>query len=283
MRFYKLEGLGNDFIFFYNLPFARQNAQTGFLPALAVALCNRRTGIGADGLVLVEPVGDNRFSMEVYNSDGSLALMCGNASRCLGKFVYEHGYTAKTELIMDTASGPRGLTLLPDANGNISAVTVDMGAPELQTERIPALLPASPAISQPLTLPQTGEKFMVTLVNMGNPHCVVFVPDLSAIELNRLGPLFERHPAFPERVNTEFAQVEGPEDIRMAVWERGAGATLACGTGACATLVAAVQNGLVAKQANIHMPGGTLGVRWEGKSVYMTGPAREVFSGDITI
>lgn len=277
MKFYKLEGLGNDFIFVNQLE--KEN-----LPwqDLAARLCDRHTGIGADGLVLLEKSDKADFFMRIYNSDGSEALMCGNASRCLGKFAYEHGLTNKTTIQMDTQSGVRTLTLHLE-EGRVSEVTVDMGAPLLDTPAIPALMPLAwnPCVSRPLALPN-GQTFAVTLVNMGNPHCVVFTEDVKNVPLAELGPLFENHAAFPKRINTEFVSVQ-PGGLHMVVWERGAGATAACGTGACATLVAAVLNGHVEKEAFVHMPGGSLFIQWDKKAnrIYMRGAAKEVFAGEI--
>ncbi len=279
MRFTKMQGAGNDYVY---VDASRETV--GDPHALARQISDRHFGVGSDGLVLILPGDDQSdFEMRMFNADGSEAQMCGNASRCVGKYVYERGLTDQTVLRLKTGSGIRLLRLHPE-NGRIRSVTVDMGVPETAPDRIPVRMPEytdgmKPLIAVPL---RVGERvFSATCVSMGNPHCVVFGEDPDSFDLDQWGPLTEVHPAFPDRVNTEFARVVDRHTIRMRVWERGSGETMACGTGACATLVAAVLNGLTERRARLLLNGGELEIEWDEKTghVLMTGPAVHVFDG----
>lgn len=274
MRFTKMHGAGNDYVYV--------NAFEQRLPAdlapLAIAVSDRHTGIGSDGLILIGPseVADAR--MRMFNADGSESEMCGNGVRCVAKYVYDHGIARKDELRIETGRGV--LTLqLEIQGGKARRVRVNMGAPILEAARIPTLLPGNPPLRQKLAA--GGREFEVTCVSMGNPHCVTFVDEVTDDWVLRVGPEVERHPAFPRRVNAEFIKILSPREFQMRVWERGSGETLACGTGACAVAVAGVLNGLLERRCVGHLPGGDLELEWSPEGpVYLTGPAEEVFSGD---
>lgn len=293
MEFTKMHGTGNDYIYVDCTREALPDAA-----AAAVRLSDRHFGIGGDGLILIKPSDRADFFMEMYNADGSQGKMCGNGIRCVGKYVYDRGLTDRTTVTVDTLSGIKTLRLQPGADGKIASIKVDMGAPVFLPAQIPADVTAfadgdpaaagraadAPLISAPLAA--DGRQYAVTCVSMGNPHAVVFLDptdDLSRFEIEKIGPVFERHPAFPERVNTEFVQVADRQNLAMRVWERGSGETLACGTGACASLVAAVLNGLCDETATLHLLGGDLKVTWDrqGNTVYMEGPAVTVFTGEM--
>lgn len=274
MRFTKMHGIGNDYIY------VNCFAETVTDPAaLAVRMSRPHFGVGSDGLVLIEPCDTADFRMRIFNADGSESEMCGNATRCIGKYVYERGLTDKTEVTLMTGGGLKVLHLNVEG-GRVVSVRTDMGEPELSPALIPADFPGDAVISRPLHV--DGADWRVTCVSMGNPHCVTYVDDPAQIDLPRLGPLFEHHPAFPRRTNTEFAAVLDRQHIRMRVWERGAGETLACGTGACAVLVASVLNGLCDREVTMHLRGGDLLLRWseEDNHVYQQGPAAFVFDGE---
>ncbi len=278
MFFTKVHGLGNDFILV--------NAVTGQgfpddYSTLAREMCDRRFGIGADGLVLLLDSEKADVRMRIINSDGSEPEMCGNAIRCVGKYLYEHGIVRKDEIKVETLAGIIVPHIIQN-NGVVEAVRVDMGAPRLERAEIPMLGPAGRVINEPLEV--AGQTIYVTVVSMGNPHCVIFVEDVSAIPLADIGPRIETHPAFPRKTNVEFVQVVSPTEVRMVVWERGAGITMACGTGACAVAVAGVLSGLTEKHVTVHLPGGPLIIEWaDNGTVYMTGPAEEVFKGEYTV
>ena len=280
VRLTKMHGLGNSYLFLDGLagPVPPDEA----LPELARAVSDRNFGIGSDGLILVLPPRDPdaQFRMRIFNADGSEGEMCGNGIRCLARLVFDRGYTRDTEFVVETKAGairPR----LHLVDGRVEAVTVDMGVPRLERGAIPMAGPATErAVEVPLRVATgagSAEEFIVTAVSMGNPHCVVFVDDVDAVDLQRLGPAFEHHPAFPQRVNTHFAQVLGPSRVRVRVWERGSGPTLACGTGACAVAVAGAVTGRTGRQVTVELPGGPLEIRWEEDGhVSMTGPAAYV-------
>ena len=273
IRFTKMQGIGNDYIY---IDCSRETVTD---PAgLARKISDRHFGVGSDGLVLILPCDDADFQMRMFNADGSEAEMCGNASRCVGKYVFDRGLTDKTEIRLKTGSGIRILSLNVQ-DGKVVSVTVDMGAPGLSAAEIPTLLPGNPVMDMPVTA--GDETCRVTCVSMGNPHAVIFVPDADAFPVSEKGPKMETNPAFPARVNTEFATILSRSAIRMRVWERGAGETMACGTGACATLVAAVLNGLTDREAELRLNGGNLRIQWDEKTghVFMTGPAEFVFDG----
>ena len=276
LPFVKMHGIGNDYV--YVDCFAHPVADPA---ALARRVSPRRTGIGADGVILICPseVADAR--MEMYNADGSRGEMCGNGIRCVGKYVADRGLSRANPLRIETDCGIKTLQL-SSRNGHVEQVTVDMGAPILDGSQIPVAAEGR-VIDAPLEV--AGITYSVTCVSMGNPHCVLFVPEVDDLDLERLGPPFERHPFFPRRVNTEFIRVDGPRALRMRVWERGSGETAACGTGACAALVAAVLTGRAERRAELQLNGGMLDIEWRAADdhVYMTGAAEEVFRGEIEL
>jgi diaminopimelate epimerase len=274
MQFTKMHGAGNDYVYV--------NAFQEKLPAsvtdLAIAVSDRHKGIGADGLILICPseVADAR--MRMFNADGSESEMCGNGVRCVAKYVYDHGIAKKPQLKIETGRGV--LTLyLNVKDDKVDTVRVNMGQPILTAENIPTKLPGNPPVLVPLT---AGDKtFPVTVVSMGNPHCITYVETLDDEWVLKTGPLVERHEMFPRRVNAEFVQVISPVAVNLRVWERGSGETQACGTGACAVCVAGVLTGKTARQITAHLPGGDLFLEWSEATgeVFMTGPATEVFTG----
>ncbi|HIS95965.1 MAG TPA: diaminopimelate epimerase [Candidatus Ventricola gallistercoris] len=275
MRFAKMHGLGNDYV--YVNAFEEQVSDP---PALAVAVSDRHFGIGSDGLVLIAPSTVADFRMEMYNADGSRAEMCGNASRCVGKYVYEHGMTRRMQITLETDAGIKSLRLTLEGD-KVSRVQVDMGEPVTECDRVPCLL-GSGVVTQ-CSIRVLDRTFAITPVSMGNPHGVIFLSEpVETFDVRRYGPVLEQHPAFPEKVNIEFVNVLSPGRLRMRVWERGSGVTLACGTGACATLVAASLCGLAQRRATVVLDGGELDIEWNEASghVYMTGPAAHVFDGE---
>jgi diaminopimelate epimerase len=276
LPFVKMHGIGNDYV--YVDCFAHRVADPA---ALARRVSPRRTGIGADGLILICPSEVADCRMEMYNADGSRGEMCGNGIRCVGKYVAERGLSRANPLRVETDAGIKVLHLAGGA-GRVEQVTVDMGPPILEGPRIPVAAEGR-VVDAPLEV--AGVTYRVTCVSMGNPHCVVFVPEVDDLDLERLGPPFEHHPFFPRRVNTEFIRVDGPESLRMRVWERGSGETAACGTGACAALVAAVLTERAARRARLRLNGGDLDIEWRAADdhVYMTGAADEVFRGEIEL
>lgn len=263
IKFTKMHGAGNDYIYVDVMKYPVADPEKR-----AIEWSKFHTGIGSDGLILIGASDIADFSMRIFNADGSEAMMCGNGSRCVAKYVYEYGLTDKTEISLETLSGIKILKLNV-AEGVVESVTVDMGAPV----KLEALSPDE-------ILP-----FQATEVSMGNPHLVTFVEDMEQIQLEEIGPKLEHHPHFPQRTNVEFAQVIGKDKIRMRVWERGSAITLACGTGACATAVAAVTNGKVGRRSEIVMDGGSVFIEWDEHSgrVLMTGPAEIVFDGEIKV
>ncbi|MBI5758322.1 MAG: diaminopimelate epimerase [Planctomycetales bacterium] len=273
MQFTKMHGAGNDYV--YVNAFAEKLPAD--IPTLAVAISDRHTGVGGDGLILICPseVADAR--MRMFNADGSESEMCGNGVRCVAKYVYDHGICRRNELKIETGRGV--LTLqLEIKSGRAERVRVNMGPPILESSKIPTTLAGNPPLRQRLSA--AGREFEVTCVSMGNPHCITFVDELNDDWVLRVGPQVEKHPAFPRRVNAEFVQVLSRGEIRMRVWERGSGETLACGTGASATCVAAVLNDLTDRRIIAHLPGGDLELEWAASNdVFLTGPAVEVFSG----
>jgi diaminopimelate epimerase len=278
IEFTKYHGLGNDFILIDN----RQSNEPILTSEQAVKLCDRHFGIGADGVIFALPAESSGadYKMRIFNSDGSEPEMCGNGIRCLARFLASLQAPSREsqKYQIDTLAGMMILQLQPDGQ-----VTVDMGLPRLSAAEIPTTLVAADkkAIAQPLDV--AGQTWSVTCVSMGNPHCITFVDDVAKISLETIGPQFEHHPAFPQRTNTEFIQVVAPDYLKMRVWERGAGITLACGTGACASLVAGVLTGRCDRQATIELPGGPLIIEWSesNQRIYMTGPAERVFAGKI--
>ncbi|MCI8642925.1 MAG: diaminopimelate epimerase [Lachnospiraceae bacterium] len=275
MKFTKMQGCGNDYVYINCFEEKVEDA-----PALARKVSDRHFGIGADGLVLIKPSSRDDFTMEMYNADGSQGKMCGNAIRCVGKYVFDHRMTKKRELAVETLAGTKYLSL--NVSGDkVSEVTVLMGVPVFEPEKIPVVAEGKSVVDMPVTV--DGRKYRITAVSMGNPHAVIFVEDTKNFPIEKIGPLFERHEMFPERVNTEFVKVLDRENISMRVWERGSGETWACGTGACASAVASVINGYTDGKVTVHMLGGNLHIRYDGEGgqVHMTGPAVEVFRGEL--
>ncbi|MFC4811764.1 diaminopimelate epimerase [Paenibacillus sp. GCM10023250] len=276
MNFTKMHGLGNDFIVV-----AGESKLPDDAAQLAERLCNRFFGIGADGLVYILPSERADFRMRIINSDGSEAEQCGNAIRCVAKYVYDNGLTDKETLTIETlGAGVQELQLTVD-NGKVSRVRVNMGQPILEGLKVPTTIDANPVIGHPIEV--DGREFKFTAVSMGNPHCVIYVDDAANFDLAAWGPKLESHPLFPRKINVEFVTVRAKDRTDMRVWERGAGPTLACGTGACATVVASVLNGLTDRTATVSLKGGDLLIEWDEATnyVFMTGPAEEVFRGTV--
>lgn len=277
-KFTKMQGAGNDYIYVNCFKEKLEN-----INETAKAVSDRHFGIGSDGLVLIYPSDKADFRMDMYNSDGTQAEMCGNATRCVGKYVHDKGLTDKTEITLETLAGIKILKLNLNDKGEVETVEVNMGSPELIPKNIPIDSDLDRFIMESVTV--DGREYLVTGVSMGNPHAVTFIDDTDSLEIEKLGPKFENHPLFPKRTNTEFAKIIDRKTIKMRVWERGAGETLACGTGACATLVAASLSDLTDDEVDLVLLGGTLHIRWdkENNNIYMTGPAQFVFDGVITI
>jgi diaminopimelate epimerase len=275
LKFTKMHGAGNDYIYVNGFTQTIQNPSE-----LALALSDRHFGIGSDGLVLILPSEKADIRMQMFNSDGSEAEMCGNASRCVGKYAFDNGLTNKTEISLETKAGIKYISLL-EGDEKARKVTVDMGEPILDAETIPVVAEKSPVLNIPLTI--DGKEWEMTCVSMGNPHAVTFTEGIKGLDLPVIGPKFEKNPIFPRKTNTEFIEVVDRNTLNMRVWERGAGETLACGTGACASAVAAVLNGFTDRKVTIHLLGGDLEVEWRESDnrVYMTGEAVTVFEGEI--
>lgn len=275
MKFTKMHGIGNDYIYVNCFEETVKEPEK-----LSVKLSRRRYGIGSDGLVLIMPSDKADFRMRIFNADGSEAKMCGNATRCIGKYVYDKGLTDKTSLTLETNSGIKKLKLTVD-NGKVSHVEVDMGSIRLEPSEIPVSFGGSSVISRPLEVGK--EIYNVTCVSVGNPHAVVFVNDVNAVDIEKVGPLFENHIMFPDRINTEFVKVINGKTLEMRVWERGSGETHACGTGACASAAAAVLNGFCKHDDDItvKLKGGSLTIKYlSDESVIMKGPAEFVYDGE---
>ena len=275
MRFSKYHGTGNDFVMIEDVA-----DRVTLSPALVAALCDRHTGVGADGVIRIAPSEDDDFFMDYWNADGATAEMCGNGIRCLAKFVYERGLTEKTVLDVDTRDGVKHLEL-DAADGEMRSVRVDMGPPAFDRGSIPMAGPAGERfVGQPF--PDAGPGYTAAAVSMGNPHLVlVGAQDLASLDLARIGPPLEHHPDFPEATNVEFIRVEDGT-VHARVWERGSGETMACGTGGCASLVAANMLGLAGRRGTVRFPGGDLEIEWaDDDRVYLTGPAEFVFDGEL--
>ncbi len=274
LAFTKMHGIGNDFI----LIDCREENRCSQLPSvgeLSRRLCHRRFGIGADQVLLLFPSKVADFKMKIFNADGSEVEMCGNGIRCLAKYIWDRGISTNDALSVETAAG----IIRPERVDGM--VKVDMGEPILQAREIPVNLDGV-IKNYPLII--DGEEFKITCVSMGNPHAVIFVDNVAAFDVKRYGPVIETHELFPKRTNVEFIEVMGPERLKMRVWERGAGETMACGTGASAAAVAANLNGFSEKKVTVGLLGGELKIEWSGNNrVYMTGPAEEVFEGRIEL
>lgn len=278
MKFTKMQGAGNDYVYVNCFEETVADPQQ-----LAILLANRNFGIGSDGLILIMPSSTADVRMRMFNSDGSESEMCGNGIRCVAKYVYDHGIVTKTELAVETGAGLLNLRLVPGSDGKIAKVRVNMGPPRLTRAEIPMTGdPSAVVINEPLTI--LDRVFRITCASMGNPHCVIFVPDAETFPVATYGPIIENHELFPRRTNVEFVQIISRSEVRQRTWERGAGETLACGTGSSAVTAACVLNGLTEKSILNHLSGGDLEMEWaEDGCIYMTGPAVEVFSGEIML
>ena len=284
MRLTKMQGLGNDYVYVNCFQEKVENPSE-----TAKRISDRHFGVGADGLILIGPSEQADFEMAMYNADGSRGEMCGNGIRCVAKYVYDYGLTDKTSISVETLGGIKYLDLTIE-DGKAVLVRVDMGRPELRAREIPIICEAADGesaadeaqvIDEPIVV--GGMEYRMTGVSMGNPHAVVFLEDVEGFDIEKIGPKFENHERFPRRINTEFVRIIDRERIEMRVWERGSGETLACGTGACAAVVASILNGLAGRKVTVKLKGGDLLVEWDQESgkVYMTGPAEVVFDGEI--
>jgi diaminopimelate epimerase len=281
MNFTKMHGIGNDFVMVDAVSGDRQ-AVLAEAEARSVFLCDRKFGVGADGVIVVLPSREAQFEMRMFNPDGSEAEMCGNGIRCFAKFVYDTGLSADTTLSIKTGAGVLS-TISTVEQGRVVLVKVDMGQAILDRSLVPIDLrdgKSGPVISSPLEV--LGREYLINAVSMGNPHCIVFVDDVDTVPITEIGPAFESHWAFPRRTNTEFVQVLSGSEVKMRVWERGAAETLACGTGACATAVASALNNYTGRDVLVHLAGGDLAISWKADGhVEITGPAETVFAGEI--
>lgn len=278
MKFTKMHGIGNDYVYVNCLEETVENPE-----AVARFVSDRHFGIGSDGLILIKPSKTADFQMDMYNADGSSSQMCGNGIRCVAKYVYDYGLTDKTEVDIETKAGIKHIVLTVEDQKAVKA-RVDMGEPILELAKIPVKGEGERFIDRPVFV--DGKEYRMTCVSMGNPHAVVFMEEpVKDLDLEKIGPKFEFHEYFPERVNTEFMNVLDRRTMDMRVWERGSGETLACGTGTCASVVAAVLNDLTERQVLVHLLGGDLEILWDEKDnhVYMTGAAETVFEGEIDL
>ena len=277
MKFTKMHGCGNDYVYVNCFEETVEN------PGLvSKKISDRHFGIGSDGLILICPSNIADFRMEMYNSDGSEGAMCGNGVRCIAKYVYDYGLTDKTYVSLETKAGIKYLDMTVK-DGKVAMVKVDMGAPLTKPDQIPAISDKEIIVDEPITV--DGQEYRITCVSMGNPHGVVFVDDTDSIDIEKIGPKFEHHEMFPDRTNTEFIQIIDRNNIKMRVWERGAGETLACGTGTCASVYACILNGLTEKSVDVHLLGGCIHIDYdeEKNTIYMTGPAEVAFDGEIKL
>ena len=276
MKFTKMQGLGNDYVYVNCFKETIENP-----PEMAKKVSNRNFGIGSDGLIMINPSDVADFEMEMYNADGSRSEMCGNGIRCVGKYVYDYGLTEKEHISVETLAGIKYLDLTVE-DGKVKLVKVDMGSPELVPENIPIVADGNRVIDEPINV--NGTEYRMTGVSMGNPHAVVYVEDVKGLDIETIGPAFENHERFPNRVNTEFVKVLDRNTVEMRVWERGSGETMACGTGACAAAVAAMLSGCVSEgETAVELRGGRLFVTWDRtkNKVLLTGPAETVFEGTL--
>ena len=272
-----MHGAGNDYIYVNCFEEKIEDRSK-----TAIKVSDRHFGIGSDGLICIDPSEVADCKMDMYNADGSQGKMCGNGVRCVAKFAYDNGIAKKDEIAVETLSGIKYIKVAVK-DGKVYEATVNMGEPILKPADVPAKFDGETAVGVPLDV--NGSEYTVTLVSMGNPHCITYVPDVHAIEIEKTGPLFENHEKFPERINTEFIKVVSPELLEMRVWERGSGETLACGTGACASVVASVLNGYCKKDTlvTVKLLGGELKIKWssEDNKIYMTGPAETICTGEV--
>lgn len=274
MKFTKMHGCGNDYVYVNGF-----TEKVTDKPKAVVALSDRHFGIGSDGVIFINPSQQADFEMEMYNADGTRAEMCGNGIRCVGKYVYDHGMTDKTSITVESFGKVKYLDLTVE-NGKVVKVKVNMGKPELAANDVPVVSEHEQVIDEEIIV--KGKTYRMTCVSMGNPHAVVFMDDVEHLAIEEIGPYFENHERFPNRTNTEFVQVIDDSHVKMRVWERGTGETLACGTGCCATAVACVLNHLTGAHVTVQVLGGEIEIYWDQKEnlVYMTGPAVTVFEGE---
>ena len=277
MKFTKMHGTGNDYIYVNGFVENIENPVE-----FAIKYSDRHKGIGSDGLVMIMPSDSCDFRMRMFNADGSESEMCGNASRCIGKYVYDKGLTTKTSVTLETLAGVKVLELVIDDNNQVKTVTVDMGEPILDGKTIPTIFDEEKIIDKKVSF-NNGLEYNITAVSMGNPHAVIYQNDIANLNLPVIGPVIENAPVFPRRTNTEFIEVVSDNYIKMRVWERGSGETLACGTGACAAVVAGVLNGKNIRKTTVELLGGELTIEWKESDnhVYLTGGATTVFEGEI--
>ena len=277
MKFTKMHGLGNDYVYVNCFQEKIENPSK-----VAKYVSDRHFGIGSDGLIMINPSEVADFEMEMYNADGSRGEMCGNGIRCLAKYVYDYGLTDKTSISVETLGGIKYLDLTVK-DGKVIMVKVDMGTPILKPELIPIVADGDMVVNEPIIVDRT--EYRMTGVSMGNPHAVIYMDNIKDLNLDQLGPKFENHERFPKRINTEFVKFIDRHTLEMRVWERGSGETMACGTGACAVAVASILNGLTEEKVTVKLLGGDLQIEWdrEEDKVYMTGPATTVFDGEIDI
>lgn len=275
MKITKMHGIGNDYIYVNCFEEEVKNPSQA-----AKDLSDRHFWVGSDGLVLIKPSDIADFEMDMYNSDGSQAEMCGNAIRCVGKYVYDNKMTDKKNITVSTKAGIKVLELFTKGD-EVTGVRVDMGEPILKPSLIPCDFDGDTAVDRPIEV--LGKEYRVTCVSMGNPHAIVYMKDIDSLEIEKIGPHFENHPIFPRRTNTEFLEILDRNTIKMRVWERGAGETWACGTGACASLAASVLNGLTERSAQLRLRGGNLEIEWDEKTnhIFMTGSAKKVFDTEV--
>lgn len=278
MRFTKMHGCGNDYVYING---AVEQIPQEKKPQLVRFLSDRHTGVGGDGAIFINPSDAADFEMEMYNADGTRAEMCGNGIRCVAKYVYDKGLTDKKQFTVISAGKVKYLDLTVDEENKVSLVKVNMGSPILEPAQIPVALPGERAVNVPIHV--SGKEYHMTCVSMGNPHAVVFAEHVEDMDLEKIGPYFEHHEVFPNRTNTEFVEIVDRQHAKMRVWERGTGETLACGTGCCAAAVACVLNGLTEPSVTFSVLGGELQITWDREEnlVYMTGPATTVFEGEI--
>ena len=277
MKFTKMQGIGNDYVYVNCFQETVENPGE-----VAKIVSDRHFGIGSDGLILIKPSDVADFEMDMYNSDGSRGAMCGNGIRCVAKYVYDYGLTDKTSITVNTASGIKYLDLTIE-NGKAVQIRVNMGTPILEASKIPVISEKEKVIDEPIVA--GNKEYRITAVSMGNPHAVTYIDDVKGLDIEKIGPQFEHHSIFPDRVNTEFVKVLDRNTVEMRVWERGSGETLACGTGACAVAVASILNGYTEDEVTVKLLGGDLKIYWDRKEnlVYMTGPAEVVFDGEIKL
>ena len=279
MKFTKMHGCGNDYVYINGF---QEKIEDCNKAEWVRKISDRHFGIGSDGAIFINPSSKADFEMEMYNADGSRSEMCGNGIRCVGKYVYDYGLTTKEEITVESGGQIKYLKLFVE-EGKVAQVQVNMGAPILEPSQIPAVSKNDCMIKEPVYIPELNQTYELTCVSMGNPHAVVFMDQVSDLELEKIGPYFENHKIFPNRTNTEFVKILDRQNVEMRVWERGTGETLACGTGCCATVVACILNELTEDEVTVHVLGGKIKILWDRKNnlVMMTGPACTVFDGEI--